>query len=202
MRRSCGCPFGSAVLTSVDDGPPESAFNLSRIVDTFNRYGIEYLAIGGISGFLYGMVEYVTQDVDMMVKSTRENLELVLDALAELGAAFPLGMQADDLTVNTQWITPSGRIDILIAALGPKETVITFSELDRHAEAIEIERGLLVRTASLDDVIRMKEAADRWKDHQALPELRRLRGDPHPEFPRGFDPFKDFPIEPDEYDPD
>jgi hypothetical protein len=66
----------------------------------------------------------------------------------------------------------------------------------------EVEKGLLVRTASLDDVIRMKEAADRMKDHEALPELRRLRGDPHPEFPRGFDPFKDFPIGADEGDRD
>jgi hypothetical protein len=48
----------------------------------------------------------------------------------------------------------------------------------------------------------MKEAADRMKDHQALPELRRLRGDAHPEFPRGFDPFKDFPIDADEVDAD
>ena len=111
-------------------------------------------------------------------------------------------MQADDLKVNTQWITPSGRIDILLTALGPNEIEITFNELDRYSEAIEIENGLLVRTASLDDVIRMKEAADRMKDHQALPELRRLRGDPHPESPRGFDPFKDFPIDADEYDPD
>jgi hypothetical protein len=51
------------------------------------------------------------------------------------------------------------------------------ADLDRYAEAIEVEKGLLVRTASLDDVIRMKEAADRMKDHQALPEMRRLRGD-------------------------
>ena len=79
--------------------------------------------------------------------------------------------------------------------------MITVFDLDRYAEAIEVQKGLIVRTASLDDVIRMKEAADRWKDHQALPELRRLRGDPQPDFPRGFDPFKDFPIEADDYDP-
>ncbi len=98
----------------------------------------------------------------------------------------------------------SGPLDILLTAVGPNETVITFSELDRYSEAIEIENGLLVRTASLDDVIRMKEAADRVKDHQALPELRRLRGDPNPEHPRDFDPFVDLPIDGDgdEYEPD
>jgi hypothetical protein len=69
--------------------------------------------------------------------------------------------------------------------------------LDRFSEVIEIENGLLVPTSSLDDVIRMKEAADRVKDHQALPELRRLRGDPNPERPRNFDPFQDLPIDED-----
>jgi hypothetical protein len=86
----------------------------------------------------------------------------------------------------------------LLTALGPNETVITFSDLDHHADLIEVATGLLMPTASLDDVIRMKEAADRVKDHQALPELRRLRGDPNPERPRDFDPFQDFPIDGDE----
>jgi hypothetical protein len=188
-------------MTSVVDGGAP-AFDLPRIVEIFNRHGIAYIAIGGVSGLLHGMVHYVTQDVDMMVKSTKVNLELVIKALSELGASVPSDTHAGDLTVNTQWITPSGRIDILLTAVGPNETVITFTDLDRYAEAIEVEKGLLVRTASLDDLIRMKEAADRMKDHQALPELRRLRGDAHPEFPRGFDPFKDFPIDTDEVDAD
>lgn len=147
------------------------------------------------------MIHYVTQDVDMMVRSSRENFERILSALAELGADVSAAT-VGDLELNTQWETASGPLDILLAAIGPNETVITFSDLDRYAEAIEVERGLLVRTASLDDVIRMKEAADRMKDHQALPELRRLRGDHRPEFPRDFDPFKDFPLDADEYDQD
>ncbi len=97
MRRSRGNSVGSAEVTSVDDGSSDSAFNLPRIVDTFNRHGIAYLAIGGVSGFLHGMVEYVTQDVDMMVKSSKENLQLILGALAELGASIPSGTETDDL---------------------------------------------------------------------------------------------------------
>jgi hypothetical protein len=41
----------------------------------------------------------------------------------------------------------------------------------------------------------MKEAADRHKDHVALPELRRLRGDRYPELNTDQDPFGDFDIE-------
>jgi hypothetical protein len=35
------------------------------------------------------------------------------------------------------------------------------------ADAFEVEKGLSVRTASLDDLIRMKEAADRMKDQRS-----------------------------------
>ncbi len=190
-----GVPAG---VVSGDDEPAFPPFDLARMVEVFNRHGVSYIAIGGVSGFLHGMIHYVTQDVDMMVRSSRENFERILSALAELGTDVSTAT-IGDLEVNTQWETLSGPLDILLTAVGPNETVITFSDLDRNAEAIEVQRGLLVRTASLDDVIRMKEAADRMKDHQALPELRRLRGDPHPESPRGFDPFKDFPIDADDY---
>ena len=186
---------------SGEDDPIVPPFDLARIVEVFNRHGVSYLAIGGVSGFLHGMVFYVTQDVDMMVRSGRENLERILRALGELGADVTTAT-IGDLEVNTQWETQSGPLDILLTAVGPNETVITFSELDRYSEAIEIENGLLVRTASLDDVIRMKEAADRLKDHQALPELRRLRGDANPERSRDSDPFLDLPIDGDEYEPD
>jgi hypothetical protein len=125
------------------------------------------------------------------VRSSRENAERILRALNELGAEVD-GLTIDDIAVNTQWDTPSGPIDILLTALGPNETVITFRELDRYSELIEIENGLLVPTSSLDDLIRMKEAADRVKDHQALPELRRHRGDSNPERSRNFDPFRTF----------
>ena len=99
--------------------------------------------------------------------------------------------------MNTQWRTPSGPIDILLVAVGPSETEITFRELDRSSQLFEVARGVLVPTASLDDVIRMKEAADRVKDHLALPELRRLRGDRNPDRSRDVDPFEQYPIDDD-----
>jgi hypothetical protein len=189
----------SFIVSKIDDSerPP---FDLLRIIDTFNRHGVAYITIGGVSGFLHGMIHYVTQDVDMMVQSSRENAQRILSALSELGANVE-GLTIGDVAGNTQWDTPSGPIDILLTAIGPNETVVTFSELDRFSEVIEIENGLLVPTASLDDVIRMKEAADRVKDHKALPELRRLRGDANPQQPRDSDPFKDFPFDGDEDEP-
>jgi hypothetical protein len=179
---------------SNDTGSP---FDLVRIVEVFNRHGVAYIAIGGVSGMLHGAIHYVTQDVDVMVQGNRENLERIVAALLELGVTIDRELGVDDLAVNTQWHTPSGPIDVLLSAVGPNETEITFRELDRSSQLFEVARGVLVPTASLDDVIQMKEAADRVKDHLALPELRRIRGDAHPERPRHVDPFEQYPIDDD-----
>lgn len=174
-----------------------SPFDLVRIVEVFNRHGVAYIAIGGVSGMLHGAIHYVTQDVDMMVQASHENLQRIVTALLELGVDIDRELVVDDLSVNTQWRTPSGPIDILLTAIGPNETEITFRELNRSSQLFEVARGVLVPTASLDDVIRMKEAADRVKDHLALPELRRLRGDRHPDRSRDVDPFEQYPIDDD-----
>ena len=124
MRENrCGFPTG---VVSDEDKP--RPFDLARMVEVFNRHGVSYIAVGGVSGFLHGMIHYVTQDVDMMVRSSRENLERILSALTELGADVSTAT-IGDLEVNTQWETQSGPLDILLAAVGPNETVITFAEL-------------------------------------------------------------------------
>jgi hypothetical protein len=47
--------------------------------------------------------------------------------------------------------------------------------LIRHAVRYDIGDGLTVDVASLDDLIRSKEAANPPKDHLTLPTLRKLR---------------------------
>lgn len=64
----------TAGVVSDDDELADPPFDLARMVEVFNRHGVSYIAIGGVSGFLHGVVDYVTQDVDMMVRSSRENL--------------------------------------------------------------------------------------------------------------------------------
>jgi hypothetical protein len=69
------------------------------------------------------------------------------------------------------------------------------ADIRSGSELFDAGGGVTVRAASLDDIIRMKGAADRYKDQLALPELRRLRGDPHPEQATESDPFGAFDIE-------
>jgi hypothetical protein len=106
-------------------------FDLARFVDVFNRHGVAYIAIGGVSGMLHGAIHYVTQDVHMMVRDSAENLQRIVAALVELEVDIDRELGVGDLAINTQWRTPSGSLDILLTALGPNETVITFVELAR-----------------------------------------------------------------------
>ena len=78
-------------------------------------------------------------------------------------------------------VCPFGELDVTFQRAGTDG----YDDLIANAVAFELEGGVVVRVASIDDVIRSKEAADRPKDREPLPTLRLLReelrrGDPVP----------------------
>ena len=181
--------------------PHDLPFDLARIGEVLMYHAVRYVVIGGMSGTFHGMVEYRTKDVDLLVDESADNLNRLAAALTDLGAV-PSGTTdhrpitgADLGIASTQWDTDAGPIDVLVTATGPNESIVVYGDIERGSVVFDAGRGVTMPAASLDDVIRMKEAADRHKDHLALPELRRLRGDAHPERPADFDPFADFDIE-------
>ena len=174
--------------------PQEVPFDLTRIAEVLERHGVLYVTIGGACGLLHGATEYLTMDVDVLARSDDDNRRCLAAALTELGARLDGVITADDLVGNTQWDTDAGPVDVLLTATGPNETFFVYADIQPHSIVFTLGGGQTITAASLDDVIRMKEATDRFKDHQALPELRRLRGDQHPDLPRDRDPFADFDI--------
>lgn len=79
----------------------------------------------------------------------------------------------DWLKAATSWNfkTALGRVDVLFSPPGGGD----YAELARSARVIDFGEGAAVLVASLDDLIAMKEAANRPKDQLALPILRWLR---------------------------
>ena len=67
--------------------------------------------------------------------------------------------------------TVAGDLDL---AFRPSDTQ-GYADLERDAAQIEAAEGVRILVASLADVVRSKEAANREKDRMALPRLRRLR---------------------------
>ena len=102
-----------------------------------------------------------------------------LAALEELGAHLRYGESTARLPTDlpnlleqsNMWNlrTIYGDLDMLVAPRGGG-----YDHLLQNAEWVNVS-GYPVLVASLDDIIRSKELANRPKDHIALPELRRFR---------------------------
>ncbi len=160
-----------------------SDFDPERMLSALADAGVRFILIGGMAAVLHGDVG-VTVDIDVVPERSEENLERLAEALRDLDARIrtegePEGLLFDcsaeffrtlppDSIVNMT--TEAGDLDVTFRPSGTSG----FSDLRRDAVEIEAADRLHILVASLEDVIRSKEAASREKDRLALPRLRRL----------------------------
>lgn len=145
---------------------------------------MQFVLIGGMAAVLHGDVG-VTVDLDVVPARTPDNLDRLAAALRTLDARIrvagvPAGLAfdcsaafftnlSDDSTLNLT--TRAGDLDLAFRPSGTQG----YRDLKRDSVEIETAQDVRVLVASLADVIRSKEAANREKDRAALPRLRRLR---------------------------
>ena len=153
--------------------PPDFA----KLVEVIAESGAEVVIIGGLAMTVHGS-DYVTTDIDFAYNRTRENVEKIASALQELhprpeGWDPDLPFVLDAATIFNSSVltlaTDLGSLDLLGEVAGVK----SFSALTSNAHEIEL-FGHRVRVASLEDLIRMKQAANRPKDQLHLIELKAL----------------------------
>ena len=160
----------------------DSEFDPERIFAAFSNEDVRFILIGGMAAILHGDAG-VTIDIDIVPAVDSANLDHLAKALRSLDAriraeGIPDGLVFDcsgeflqnlgpDAVLNLT--TRVGDIDLAFAPAGTQG----FEDLRRDAVVIDI-AGLSVPVASLADVIRSKDAADRPKDRRALPRLREL----------------------------
>ena len=166
--------------------PPD----VPRIVEALARRGVEYLLVGGVAAAAHG-AERLTGDADTVVRRTTENLAATAAVLRDLNAhlfveglsddeARELPVQIDALTLNrmkiSTWRTDAGDVDVLVEIPARDGIRLTYEDLlPRAVDAPYGADRIVVHIASLDDIIASKQWANRPKDHDALPELLRLR---------------------------
>lgn len=154
-------------------------FQPDRILDALRRCEVRYVLIGGLAGVLQGQ-EYPTFDVDICPEREQSNLDRLALALRELDArirtdSVPEGLKFDISAAyfrNVEicnMVTSYGELYVTFIPSGTEG----YEQLVRHAEVYEI-RGIHLNVASLEDIIRSKETADRDKDNLTLPHLREL----------------------------
>jgi hypothetical protein len=150
------------------------------LLSTLDKHAVRFVLIGALAARLYGFPR-VTADADITPDDDRDNLEKLAKALKELRAkvyteSVPEGLAFDcsaaTLGRAEMWnlVTAAGRVDIAFKPAGTKG----FADLKTSAEKFKA-YGVTFFTASLDDIIRSKEAANRPKDREDVAIMKAMR---------------------------
>ena len=167
------------------DAPP---LDPDALIGALECHKVLFVAVGGLAAQWQG-AQRPTKDFDICPAWDGENLERLAQALRDIGARLKVRAETTErLTIPidgrllskmeiTAWRTDAGDLDILLGI--PRDSrwdLARYEQLRENAILLEIgEHTILV--ASLKDIIRSKEIANRPPDHEALPELRRLSDD-------------------------
>jgi hypothetical protein len=159
--------------------PDPAPFDPERIVTTLARHGVRYVMIGALAARLHGFPR-LTADADITPDRSPDNLEKLAAALAELEArvytesvpeGLPFDCSAEMLARADLWnlVTSAGRVDLAFVPSGTDG----YADLARAAVRFEV-FGVELLAASLADIVRSKEAADRPQDRQDVVLLREM----------------------------
>ena len=152
-------------------------FDPERIIQTLNAHGVRYVVIGAVAALAHGAPIGATFDIDVTPARDSENLERLSDALrdldphirtGEVAGGLPFAHDAASLS-KMQMLNltcASGDFDLAFAPSGTGG----YDDLAVHGTSILVGKTE-VNVASLEDVIRSKEAAGRPKDIAVLPLL-------------------------------
>ena len=168
----------------VDSASGIAPFDPERIITTLARHDVKYVLIGAVAARLQGFPR-MTADADITPARDPENLQRLAAALRELEArvyteSVPEGLAFDcspqSLARADLWnlVTAAGRLDVAFMPSGTNG----YDDLIRHAVRFDV-FGATLDAASLEDIVRSKEAADRPQDRQdvvIIREMLRRRG--------------------------
>jgi hypothetical protein len=136
---------------------------------------VKYVLVGARACILHGLVRS-TQDVDLLVETSSDNYQRVIEALSELpdGAARELTVKdlEDNVVVK---IADAVEVDVSTRAW-----TLTYDEAIKDAQSVEVE-GVRIVYASLDALIKSKstyreqDAVDRQRLEWLKQEKERSR---------------------------
>lgn len=149
-------------------GPPTARFDARELFSALARHDVEYVTVGGIAIQAYGG-QRLTQDLDIAISGSIDNLERLAAMLSDLDARMlgPTGERSR--TVPTAQLLGSSDLWHLITDHGPLDVLTLPAHLgpfaDMRARALEVRLGdLTVPIAHRHDLLAMKRAAGRPQD--------------------------------------
>lgn len=152
--------------------------DFSALLTRLLAHQVEFILVGGVAGNLLGAAR-ATYDIDIVYQRTSPNLKRLVDALAPVrpylrgappGLPFVFDIATLGRGLNFTLTTTLGDLDLLGEVTGGGH----FEALVAESDEVDV-FGYRCRVVTLDGLIRLKRAAGRPKDLDALAELEALR---------------------------
>ena len=149
-----------------------------RLLNALAENQAKFIIVGAYAAIAHGSTQR-TDDLDICYERTPDNYKNIMKAIGpfhprprDLPGDLKVPFDEHSLAQGTNFtlVTDHGKLDLL----GEMSGVGGYKEALVDAEVINL-GGIICRVASLDTVIRSKEAADRPKDRARLPELKALQ---------------------------
>lgn len=148
----------------------DSDFDAVAIFRALNRYGVEYVVVGGFAVAAWGVIR-ATEDLDIVVDQSWDNAARLADALTELEAehstdpSTPLTQETLVRREDRLFNTRHGQVHILnhVGTIPPYRDLMP-------AQLVEVD-DQHVRVATKDQLRSMKTGTGRAKDALDLDEL-------------------------------
>ena len=169
------------------EGPwwPTDELDAGTLARTLVEPEVDFIVIGGLAVMFHGYVR-ATKDLDIVPNPDPENARRLYAALATLEAEprelgdfrpeeMPVQWRPDALAYGGNWVllTSAGRIDLLQWV----EPFEGWEGLREHAVEGNLPGIGRVLFASYDDLVAMKQRANRPEDRRDLDQLERIRED-------------------------
>ena len=149
--------------------PVVHPFDPERLLKALARRRVRYVLIGAVAARLHGFAR-MTADADIAPASDAANVERLARALRDLDArvytesvpsGLPFDISGETLGRARLWnlVTNAGRVDVVFEPSG----TTGYDDLARSAVPFSV-FGVELQAASLEDILRSKEAAGRPQD--------------------------------------
>jgi hypothetical protein len=151
------------------------AFDALAILDALHQREVRFVVIGGVASYLLGS-NLPSANLDLCFASDSANERQMVAALKDMHAQLrgSSGEKFDEQILRRAELlsfkTDHGVLHCLRTPAGTEG----YDDLKVHAENMEID-GVSTYIASPDDLIQMKEAANRPKDQFAVVTLRTMQ---------------------------
>lgn len=155
-----------------------------EVMEALYKNKVEYLIVGGLAVNLYG-VPRVTQDIDLIISTSKSNIVKINAVLKSLGYVPRLPVNPEDLADSDKvkdWIENKNLkafsfyhkrdnykvVDIVL--VHPLDFEKSFEN-----KTVKKVKGIEIYLASIDDIIKTKEFGGRTQDFSDIEMLKKVR---------------------------